>query len=139
MNRRQFLHRAFSASALALGTGSALADIATYQQFHAALAKQPSLSVVADTVGSLSGTARVEGRLPRDLQGVFFRNGPGRFELGGERYHHWFDGDGFAQRWQIRDGKVNHLGKFVTTQKFVAEQKAGQFLYPYNTRWRQKQ
>ena len=130
MNRRQFLHRAFSASALALGTGSALADIATYQQFHAALAKQPSLSVVADTVGSLSGTARVEGRLPRDLQGVFFRNGPGRFELGGERYHHWFDGDGFAQRWQIRDGKVNHLGKFVTTQKFVAEQKAGQFLYP---------
>jgi all-trans-8'-apo-beta-carotenal 15,15'-oxygenase len=49
--------------------------------------------------------------------------------MGGERYHHWFDGDGFAQRWQISNGKVSHLGKFVNTQKFVAEQKAGQFLY----------
>lgn len=130
MNRRQFMHRGLGASALALSASSALADVATYQQFHAALAKQPGLSVYADTVGSLAGTARVEGRLPRDLQGVFYRNGPGRFELGGERYHHWFDGDGFAQAWQIREGKVSHLGKFVTTQKFVAEQKAGQFLYP---------
>lgn len=130
MNRRQFIQRGLGAGALALSTGSTLADIATYQQFHAALDKQPGLSVYADTVGSLAGTARIEGRLPRDLEGVFFRNGPGRFELGGERYHHWFDGDGFAQRWHISEGKVTHLGKFVGTQKFVAEQKAGQFLYP---------
>lgn len=130
MDRRQFMHRSLGFSALALGVGSTHADVATYQQFHAALAKQPGLSVYADTPGPLAGTARVEGRLPRDLDGSFYRNGPGRFELGGERYHHWFDGDGFAQRWQIHQGKVSHTGKFVSTQKFETEQKAGQFLYP---------
>lgn len=130
MNRRQFLSRGIGVGALALSSGSALADVATYQQFHAALAKQPKLALFADTVGTLAGTARIQGRLPRDLNGVFFRNGPGRFELGGERYHHWFDGDGFAQRWQIGNGKVSHSGKFVQTQKFVDEQKAGRFLYP---------
>lgn len=130
MNRRQFLSRGVGLGALALNSGSALADAATYQQFHAALDKEPKLAVYADTVGTLAGTARIQGRLPRDLNGVFFRNGPGRFELGGERYHHWFDGDGFVQRWQIGDGKVSHSGKFVHTQKFDDEQKAGQFLYP---------
>lgn len=75
------------------------------------------------------------GRL--DLEGVFFRNGPGRFELGGERYHHWFDGDGFAQRWQIGQGQVSHRGKFVATQKFIDESQVGQFLYPgFGTRLR---
>lgn len=130
MDRRQFLSRGVGTGALALGAGSALADAVTFRQFHAALEKRPNLAVYADTVGSLAGSARIQGRLPRDLNGVFFRNGPGRFELGGERYHHWFDGDGFVQRWQIGEGKVSHLGKFVTTQKFVAEQTAGQFLYP---------
>jgi all-trans-8'-apo-beta-carotenal 15,15'-oxygenase len=136
ISRRQFLSRGvvgavgIGAGALVLSSGSVLADVTTYQQFHAALKKDPSLAVYADTVGSLAGNAKIQGRLPRDLNGVFFRNGPGRFELGGERYHHWFDGDGFAQRWQIGNGKVSHSGKFVNTQKFVAEQKAGQFLYP---------
>ena len=130
MNRRQFLSRSVGLGALALSSRSALADVSTYQQFHAALDKEPRLAVFADTVGNQAGTAKIQGRLPRDLNGVFFRNGPGRFELGGERYHHWFDGDGFVQRWQIGDGKVSHSGKFVNTQKFVDEQKAGQFLYP---------
>src|SRR5690606_1412879 len=55
---------------------------------------------------------------------------PGRFELGGERYHHWFDGDGFVQRWTILGGKVRHQGRFVETRRFVDESQAGRFLYP---------
>jgi all-trans-8'-apo-beta-carotenal 15,15'-oxygenase len=131
MDRRQLL---LSSTALAVlpvsATPTAFANTDTYQRFHAARQRDPSLAVYADLVGERAGAAVIKGRMPADLEGVFFRNGPGRFELGGERYHHWFDGDGFAQRWQISQGRVSHRGKFVATQKFVDESQAGQFLYP---------
>jgi carotenoid cleavage dioxygenase len=130
MQRRTFLTCAAGAAAAGLVPGSALADAATYQRFHAALQRDPTLAVYADTVGQQSGAALVKGRIPADLNGVFFRNGPGRFELGGERHHHWFDGDGFVQRWQIGGGKVSHIGKFVETERFGEESAAGRFLYP---------
>lgn len=130
MDRRKFLASGVGLSALALSAGSAKADADTFKRFHAALRRDPKLVVYADTVGENAGDAVIRGRLPADLNGVFYRNGPGRFELGGERYHHWFDGDGFAQRWQIGGGKVSHRGRFVQTQKFSDESAAGQFLYP---------
>jgi all-trans-8'-apo-beta-carotenal 15,15'-oxygenase len=130
MDRRSFLTSSFAFSALGLASGSAMADAETLKRFHAALRRDPKLVVYADTVGDSAGDAVIKGRIPADLNGVFYRNGPGRFELGGERYHHWFDGDGFAQRWQISGGKVSHRGRFVQTQKFVEETAAGQFLYP---------
>jgi all-trans-8'-apo-beta-carotenal 15,15'-oxygenase len=129
MQRRRFLYAGLGLGALAL-TGAARADTNTWRLFHAALARDPGLSVYADLQGSQQGSAVIEGRLPADLQGSFYRNGPGRFELNGERYQHWFDGDGFAQRWTIRDGRVSHQGRFVETRKFLDESAAGQFLYP---------
>ncbi|CUI03833.1 carotenoid oxygenase family protein [Massilia antarctica] len=130
MQRRTFLTCAASLAALGLVPASAMADAATFGRFHAALERDPTLAVYANTVGQQAGAARITGRIPSDLNGVFFRNGPGRFELGGERHHHWFDGDGFAQRWQIGGGKVSHIGKFVDTERFTEENAAGQFLYP---------
>lgn len=130
MDRRKFLTASVAFSALGAASGSAMADAETLKRFHAALRRDPKLVVYADTVGESAGDAVIKGRIPADLNGVFYRNGPGRFELGGERYHHWFDGDGFAQRWQISGGKVSHRGRFVQTQKFVEESAAGQFLYP---------
>jgi carotenoid cleavage dioxygenase len=129
-NRRQFLARGIGLAAIGLASGTALADSATLRSFHQALARNPMLSLYTGAEGGQSGDAVLHGRLPDDLRGVFYRNGPGRFELGGERYHHWFDGDGFAQRWQIGGGKVSHRGRFVATQKFAEESAAGQFLYP---------
>ena len=130
MNRRHFLSAGISLGALGMFPGAAMADAATLRRFQAALKRDPSLIVFADTVKEHAGDASIKGRIPADLNGVFYRNGPGRFELGGERYHHWFDGDGFAQRWQVGGGKVSHRGRFVRTQKFVDETEAGQFLYP---------
>ena len=130
-NRRQFL----SFAAMGLASTSALADSLTYDTFHHALDQNARLMAYADHTGDVAGDATVLGRLPADLNGVFYRNGPGRFELGGERYHHWFDGDGFAQRWQIRDGKVSHIGRFVATKKFEEESKAGRFLYTTFGTW----
>ena len=130
MDRRKFLATGISFGTLGLAAGSALADAQTYKQFQSALEQDPSLIVYADTVEENAGEASIKGRIPADLNGIFYRNGPGRFDLGGERHHHWFDGDGFAQRWQVGAGKVSHRGRFVRTQRFVDESAAGQFLYP---------
>jgi all-trans-8'-apo-beta-carotenal 15,15'-oxygenase len=129
MQRRDFLKAGLGLGAIAL-TGTARADASTFQRFHAALARDPGLAVYANLEGNQQGIATVEGRIPADLQGRFYRNGPGRFELDGERYRHWFDGDGFAQAWRIDGGKVRHQGRFVETRKFLDESSAGQFLYP---------
>lgn len=134
MDRRRLIGAGLGLGALGLA-GAARANEETRRRFHAALARDPALAVYADTVGSQAGEASVRGRLPADLQGSFYRNGPGRFELGGERYHHWFDGDGFAQRWTIADGRVRHQGRFVETRRFLDETEAGQFLYPSFGTW----
>lgn len=129
MDRRRFLHAGAGLCAAA-ATAGVRADEQTYRRFHAALERDPTLALFANAPGVQQGAAAIAGRLPRDLHGVFYRNGPGRFELGGERYHHWFDGDGFAQRWRIGDGKVEHLGRFVETRRYLDETEAGRFLYP---------
>jgi all-trans-8'-apo-beta-carotenal 15,15'-oxygenase len=59
------------------------------------------------------------------LGGAFFRNGPARHELGGQRYQHWFDGDGMVQKYSLGEGGIVHQGRFLRTPKFVADSAAG--------------
>ncbi|WP_457356585.1 carotenoid oxygenase family protein [Roseateles sp. P5_D6] len=79
---------------------------------------------------NLDASAVVEGRLPAALRGRYFRNGPGLMQRAGQRYHHWFDGDGLVQSWTLQDGRASHRARFVQTTKFRAEQEAGRFLLP---------
>ena len=72
----------------------------------------------------------VVGTLPPDLIGTFYRNGPARHERGGHRYRHWFDGDGMVQAFRFDGHGVSHLGRFVETAKFAAEEQAGHHRYP---------
>ena len=83
-----------------------------------------------DGAGQDTTEAVIEGRLPAALQGRYFRNGPGLMQRDGQRYRHWFDGDGFVQSWTLADGRARHRGQFVQTDKFRAEQDAGRFLLP---------
>jgi carotenoid cleavage dioxygenase len=69
--------------------------------------------------------AAVRGRFPDAVAGTLFRNGPAGHDLGGERYHHWFDGDGMVQRFAIDGREVLHQGRYVVTPKRVAELRAG--------------
>lgn len=66
----------------------------------------------------------VTGRFPAALTGTLYRNGPAGHDLGGLRYHHWFDGDGMIQRFAIERDAVAHVGKYIRTPKFKAEQEA---------------
>ena len=65
------------------------------------------------------------GRIPAPLVGAFYRNGPARHVLGGQRYHHLFDGDGMVQTYMLSERGIVHQGRFVRTDKFIADSAAG--------------
>jgi all-trans-8'-apo-beta-carotenal 15,15'-oxygenase len=72
--------------------------------------------------------AEVRGRFPDAVAGTLYRIGPAGHDLGGERYHHWFDGDGMVQQLVIEGRQVHHRGRYVATPKRVAEVRAGRRL-----------
>lgn len=71
----------------------------------------------------------IEGELPSDLDGVLFRNGPGRFERGGQRYLHPVDGDGHLARFDFTAGGVRYRNRFVRTVEYLAEERLGRLQY----------
>jgi carotenoid cleavage dioxygenase len=72
----------------------------------------------------------VEGELPADLRGVYFRNGPDPLypPREGDEYH-WFHGDGMIQRFEFADGRVSWKNRWVRTEKYALERAAGQSLF----------
>lgn len=77
----------------------------------------------------------VEGQIPADLRGVLYRNGPGRFSVGGQTYGHLFDGDGLVLRFAIGQTssesrpRIRYRNRFVRTREFVHEERTGRLLY----------
>ena len=63
----------------------------------------------------------VEGDVPNDLKGTFFRNGPGRQRIGDTKYGHWFDGDGMIAAFTFNEGQVHFKNKYVRTPKYLDE------------------
>lgn len=71
----------------------------------------------------------IEGEIPSDLQGTFFRNGPGLLDINGQKIHHPFDGDGMVCAIAFANGRAHFCNKFVRTEGYLAEQEAGKILY----------
>lgn len=71
----------------------------------------------------------IEGEIPPELQGTLFRNGPGLLDINGQRIHHPFDGDGMISRISFINGRAHFRNRFVKTDGYLAEQKAGKILY----------
>jgi all-trans-8'-apo-beta-carotenal 15,15'-oxygenase len=72
---------------------------------------------------------RVEGRLPEGLAGTLFRNGPGRFTVGGQRIPHWFDGDGAVTAVRLEGGRALGASRLVQTSGLQRERQAGRRLF----------
>ncbi len=132
LNRRHLVQ-----ALAALGSGAGLtaparARPAAAADFAAAVATQPLLTPfngVTDATGErFTDRLATRGRWPAALAGRFYRNGPALYERHGERYHHWFDGDGMVQQFTLADGRITHRGRLVRTAKLDAEVKAGRFL-----------
>jgi carotenoid cleavage dioxygenase-like enzyme len=71
----------------------------------------------------------VEGEIPRDLAGVFYRNGPEPLYPTREGEYHWFDGDGMIYVFHFEDGKVSMRNRWARTEKFLMERAAGKRLF----------
>jgi all-trans-8'-apo-beta-carotenal 15,15'-oxygenase len=73
--------------------------------------------------------ARVEGRLPEELRGTLVRIGPVAFGVGGQRYGHWFDGDGGALAVRFEAGSAQAAARAIDTPSIVAEREAGKVIH----------
>ncbi|MDB9321819.1 carotenoid oxygenase family protein [Nodularia spumigena CS-588/02] len=71
----------------------------------------------------------VEGQIPPELQGTLFRNGPGLLDINGQSIHHPFDGDGMISRISFANGRAHFRNRFIRTEGYLAEQKAGKILH----------
>jgi len=72
---------------------------------------------------------QVEGKLPADLKGSLYRNGPGLFERGGISLKNALDGDGLIQRLSFSEGDLRYQNAFVRTEKYVAEEQSNKRLH----------
>ncbi|NNH68559.1 carotenoid oxygenase family protein [Nocardia uniformis] len=71
----------------------------------------------------------IEGELPADLAGVFYRNGAEPLYPPTDEDYHWFDGDGMVYAFFIEDGRVSLRNRWVRTDKLLLEMKEGRRLF----------
>ncbi|MFI5316104.1 MAG: carotenoid oxygenase family protein [Myxococcota bacterium] len=70
----------------------------------------------------------VLGELPRELDGLFVRNGPNpQFPPVGR--HHWFDGDGMLHAVRIANGRASYRNRWIRTRGFELERRRGRALW----------
>ena len=72
--------------------------------------------------------ADIHGSIPKWVAGIFIRVGPGKFEWGDSKYNHWFDGDAVVYRFEIGDGKVSFLSRFLRSCSYVAAEREGRIV-----------
>lgn len=131
LNRRQFLWLAGGTAASLALPGCAVSlplKKETFPDFGDQA--HPYLGLATSLREEHDYKAEVEGKLPAELRGTLYRNGPGLFDRGGLRKRNLLDGDGMVQAFRFDDGGVHYRNRFVRTAKFVEEEAAGTFLYP---------
>ncbi len=71
----------------------------------------------------------VEGAFPAWLAGALLRTGPAKFEVGGSRYQHWFDGLAMLHRSGFADGTVTYSNRFLDSRAYRAARDTGRIAY----------
>jgi len=131
MKRREFLEiAASSAGAMLLGACASSPPLVLDARLNATLDRLNYRGLALSLSEEQDYEARVEGKLPAELRGTYFRNGPGLFERDGVRKRTILDGDGMVQQFRFHDRGVHYRTRFVQTEKYRAESVAGKFIYP---------
>lgn len=71
----------------------------------------------------------VEGEIPSELRGTLYSTGPSLFDVLGERYDHWFDGDGAVSAVRFSGGRARSSVKLIDTPALREERRAGKMLF----------
>lgn len=82
----------------------------------------------AQTEGAWALT-KIEGKVPKELNGTLYRTAPGQKDNHGVTLKHLFDGDAFVCGFSFREGKVTLRARFVETPQRMEELKAKRMLY----------
>lgn len=64
------------------------------------------------------------GKVPKNLNGVFLRNGPNPFYQPLGKYH-WFDGDGMVHGVRLKNGKAFYANRWIETSRLKQERAYG--------------
>lgn len=70
----------------------------------------------------------VIGNIPKDLNGLYVRNGPNP-QLPPKGSYHWFDGDGMIHGVHIEDGRASYRNRFIATTGFMHEKQQGRAVW----------
>ncbi|KAM3615720.1 uncharacterized protein V6R79_006663 [Siganus canaliculatus] len=60
----------------------------------------------------------ITGRIPGWIDGSFLRNGPGKFEIGNQKFNHWFDGMALLHQFKISQGHVTYKSRFLASDSY---------------------
>ena len=123
LNRRSFL------ASLSILTASGLVEP---QLVAGVLAGEHDLGRLAVQEPSGEGTwssLTIEGEIPKDLNGTLYRVAPGQKNDHGVQLRHFFDGDAFLVKYQLREGKAAVSARFIATPEREAETATGKMLY----------
>src|ERR1700676_3448561 len=72
---------------------------------------------------------QVEGQVPADLNGAFYRVGPdAQYPLHPRNIP--FDGEGHVSMFRIRNGRVDYRSRYVRNERYLAQYAAGRTLFP---------
>ena len=70
----------------------------------------------------------IDGEVPKQLKGTFYRNGPNA-QYAPRGAYHMFGGDGMVHALRVEDGRVSYRNRWVRTQRFEKERTAGRALF----------
>jgi beta,beta-carotene 9',10'-dioxygenase len=71
----------------------------------------------------------LSGKIPSWLSGTLIRNGPARFEVGRQKFNHWFDGLAMLHKFSFADGKVLYANKFLNTRAYKKAKETGKISF----------
>ena len=71
----------------------------------------------------------LEGAIPPELFGAYFRNGPNNRFAPKNRYH-WFDGDGMVHGIWFENGQARYRNRWIRTEGFERETEVGDGIWP---------
>ena len=71
----------------------------------------------------------VNGKIPSWLSGTLIRNGPAMFEVGKQKFNHWFDGLAMLHKFSFTDGKVQYANKFLNTKAYKRAKETGKISF----------
>ena len=102
MNRRKFLKvSGLSLGGLAVaGIGVDMSGITTKKNYYLQGNYAPVKNLISET------GLKVTGQIPKDLSGLFVRNGPNPMSSVNEKKHHWFLGEGMLHGIRLDSGNA---------------------------------